>query len=119
MSLQDIRTTGAPLLEQAAIARTVGVAAGVFAPGHIGELTQTVPFEMVDEVLEQTGAVQRRVRLVPARVRSTCCWPRHSSTGWAISRFSTGYAPGWRAWHRSGPVAALFARPAGGWGRHR
>jgi hypothetical protein len=68
MSLQDILTTGAPLLEQAAISRTVGVAAGVFAPGHIGELTRIVPFEMVDEVLEQTGAVQRRVRLVPARV---------------------------------------------------
>ncbi|WP_406011716.1 IS4 family transposase (plasmid) [Streptomyces sp. NBC_00984] len=55
-------------MEQAAITRTVGVAAGVFAPGHIGELTRIVPFEMVDEVLEQTGAVQRRVRLVPARV---------------------------------------------------
>jgi hypothetical protein len=40
----------------------------VFAPGHIGELTRLVPFEMVDEVLAETGAVQRRVRLVPARV---------------------------------------------------
>ncbi|MER0479731.1 transposase domain-containing protein [Streptomyces sp. Edi2] len=55
-------------MEQVAITRTVGVAAGVFAPGHIGELTQIVPFEMVDEVLAETGAVQRRVRLVPARV---------------------------------------------------
>ncbi|MEU0522043.1 IS4 family transposase [Streptosporangium sp. NPDC006007] len=44
------------------------VAAGAFAPGHIGELTRIVPFEMVDEVLAETGAVQRRVRLVPARV---------------------------------------------------
>ncbi|WP_252368901.1 IS4 family transposase [Streptomyces hygroscopicus subsp. hygroscopicus] len=34
----------------------------------MGELTRIVPFEMVDEVLAQTGAVQRRVRLVPARV---------------------------------------------------
>ncbi|MFJ4641898.1 IS4 family transposase, partial [Streptomyces hygroscopicus] len=40
----------------------------MFAPGHMGELTRIVPFEMVDEVLAQTGAVQRRVRLVPARV---------------------------------------------------
>ncbi|BBA96539.1 putative transposase [Actinacidiphila reveromycinica] len=40
----------------------------MFAPGHIGELTGIVPFEMVDEVLAATGAVQRRVRLVPARV---------------------------------------------------
>ncbi|MGY3676566.1 transposase domain-containing protein [Streptomyces sp. TE33382] len=55
-------------MEQAAITRTVGVAAGVFAPGHIGELTRIVPFEMVDEVLAEAGAVQRRVRLVPARV---------------------------------------------------
>jgi hypothetical protein len=55
-------------LEQAAITRTVGVANGVFSPGHIGELTRIVPFEMVDEVLAATRAVLRRVRLVPARV---------------------------------------------------
>jgi hypothetical protein len=40
----------------------------VFAPGHLGELTRIVPFEMVDEVLAATRAVERRVRLVPARV---------------------------------------------------
>ncbi|WP_261991253.1 transposase domain-containing protein [Streptomyces sp. OR43] len=55
-------------MEQAATTRTVKVADGVFAPGPIGELTRIVPFEMVDEVLAATGAVQRRVRLVPARV---------------------------------------------------
>ncbi|WP_223190114.1 IS4 family transposase, partial [Nonomuraea terrae] len=55
-------------MEQVATVRTVGVAAGVFAPGHLGELTRIVPFEMVDEVLAQTRALQRRVRLVPARV---------------------------------------------------
>ncbi|MEV6994914.1 transposase domain-containing protein [Streptomyces sp. NPDC093228] len=33
---------------------------GVFAPGHLGELTQVVPFEMVDEVLGECGAVQQR-----------------------------------------------------------
>ena len=27
------------------------VAGGVFAPGHLGELTRIVPFEMVDAVL--------------------------------------------------------------------
>jgi hypothetical protein len=54
-------------LEQAAIARTIRVAAGVFAPGHIGELTRIVPFEMVDDVLARTGRVQARVRLLPAR----------------------------------------------------
>lgn len=44
------------------------VAAGRFAPGHLGELTQLVPFEMVDDALERTGAVQSRVRLLPSRV---------------------------------------------------
>ena len=44
------------------------VAGGRFAPGHLGELTQQVPFEMVDAVLEQTCRVQRRVRDLPARV---------------------------------------------------
>ena len=46
-------------MEQFAITRTVTVAAGRFAPGHLGELTQLVPFEMVDDVLAETGAVQR------------------------------------------------------------
>ncbi|WP_327086368.1 IS4 family transposase [Nonomuraea sp. NBC_01738] len=40
----------------------------MFAPGHLGELTRIIPFEMVDEVLAQTRAQERRVRLVPARV---------------------------------------------------
>jgi hypothetical protein len=55
-------------LQQSAITRTVTVAAGRFAPGHLGELTQQVPFEMVDAVLAETGAVQRRVRDLPSRV---------------------------------------------------
>ena len=44
------------------------VAAGVFAPGHLGELTQYLPFELVDDVLEQTRTVQRRLREIPSRV---------------------------------------------------
>jgi hypothetical protein len=44
------------------------VAGGRFAPGHLGELTQQVPFEMVDAVLQQTCRVQRRIRDLPARV---------------------------------------------------
>jgi len=44
------------------------VAWGVFAPGHLGELTRIVPFEMVDEVLAETGAVQQRLRKLPSRV---------------------------------------------------
>ncbi|MBV9162400.1 MAG: transposase domain-containing protein [Pseudonocardiales bacterium] len=61
----------APLRAQSAmttITRTVCVAAGVFAPGHLGELTQYLPFELVDDVLEQTRTVQRRLRELPSRV---------------------------------------------------
>ena len=50
------------------ITRAVTVAAGVLAPGHLGELTQFAPFELVDDVLEQTGTVQRRLRDLPSRV---------------------------------------------------
>jgi hypothetical protein len=53
---------------QSVITRTVTVAGGRFAPGHLGELTQLVPFEMVDEALAQTRTVQSRVRDVPSRV---------------------------------------------------
>lgn len=44
------------------------VAAGRFAPGHVGELTRIVPFEMVDAVLAETNTTQQRVRLLPSRV---------------------------------------------------
>ena len=40
----------------------------VFAPGHIGELTQVIPFELVDAVLEETGTRKRRLRDLPSRV---------------------------------------------------
>jgi hypothetical protein len=55
-------------VDKSVISRVVTVAGGRFAPGHLGELTQQVPFEMVDAVLEQTCRVQRRVRDLPARV---------------------------------------------------
>ncbi|MFF4283674.1 IS4 family transposase [Streptomyces sp. TM32] len=50
------------------VTRAVTVADGVFAPGHLGELTQVLPFELVDAVLEETGATQRRLRDLPSRV---------------------------------------------------
>jgi hypothetical protein len=40
----------------------------VFAPGHLRELTRIIPFEMVDAVLADCGAVQRQVRKLSARV---------------------------------------------------
>ncbi|MFC5958362.1 transposase domain-containing protein [Streptomyces pratens] len=51
-----------------AITRTVTVAAGRFAPGHLGELTPIMPFELVDAVLSETGTMQRRLRDLPSRV---------------------------------------------------
>jgi transposase IS4-like protein/DDE family transposase len=50
------------------ITHAVTVAAGVYAPGHLGELTQYLPFEVVDDVLEQTGTMQRRLRDLPSRI---------------------------------------------------
>jgi hypothetical protein len=44
------------------------VAGGIFAPGHLGELTQYLPFELIDDVLTRTRTVQRRTRLLPSRV---------------------------------------------------
>lgn len=40
----------------------------MFGPGHLGELTRIVPFEMVDEVLSQTGRTELRLRVLPSRV---------------------------------------------------
>jgi hypothetical protein len=49
------------------LTRTVTVAAGVFAPGHLGELTRYLPFELVDDVLAHTRTVQQRLRVLPSR----------------------------------------------------
>jgi len=53
---------------QSFTARTVSVAGGRFAPGHLGELTQLLPFEMIDEALTETRKVQTRLRDLPSRV---------------------------------------------------
>jgi Insertion element 4 transposase N-terminal/Transposase DDE domain len=68
------------------ITRTITIAAGVFAPGHLGELTQIVPFELVDAVLEETGTRERRLRLLPSRVGmyfvlAMCLFPRPGYLG--------------------------------------
>lgn len=46
----------------------VTVAAGVLAPGHLGELTRYLPFELADDVLAGTKTMQKRVRALPSRV---------------------------------------------------
>lgn len=48
------------------------MAGGRFAPGHLGELSQLVPFEMVDAALSATRAVQCRLRDLPSRVVVYC-----------------------------------------------
>lgn len=68
------------------LTRSSTVAAGLYAPGHLGELTQYVPFELVDAVLEETGRVQRRLRSLPSRVGvyyllALTLFPDHSYRG--------------------------------------
>lgn len=43
-------------------------ARGVFAAGHLGELTQLIPFELVDHALACAGGLQQRLRRIPSRV---------------------------------------------------
>ncbi|WP_443041199.1 transposase domain-containing protein [Streptomyces sp. B21-108] len=54
--------------ETCVITRRIETAGGVYAPGHLGELTQIVDFALVDAVLEETGTRERRLRLLPSRV---------------------------------------------------
>jgi hypothetical protein len=51
----------------------ITVAAGVLAPGHLGELTRYLPFELVDDVLAMTGAVQKRMGRCPRASGCTSC----------------------------------------------
>jgi hypothetical protein len=56
------------LRDQSASTCKITVAPGVFAAGHLGELTQVIDVALVDAVAAETGTVQRRVRLLPTRV---------------------------------------------------
>lgn len=68
MSAKTTAAVGAPLPAQCAITREIAVADGVFAPGHLGELTQIVSFDLVDAALPDCRAVQQRLRKLPATV---------------------------------------------------
>ncbi len=64
----------------------ITVAAGVFAPGHLGELTRIIPFELADAVLEEEGGLERRVRLLPSRcglyfLLAMCLFPQSGYLG--------------------------------------
>src|SRR5258706_8396915 len=65
---QETVREGVPLAGQSVITRKIAVAKGVYAPGHLGELTQVLDFDLVDAVAEETGTVQRPTRLLPTRV---------------------------------------------------
>jgi hypothetical protein len=57
------------------------VAPGVLAPGHLGELTRIVPFELVDCLVDEARARERRLRLLPSRagvyfLLAMCLFPR-------------------------------------------
>lgn len=54
--------------EESVTAARVEVGRDPFAPGHLGELTRIVPFEMVDAALAEAGSVEQRTRRLPSRV---------------------------------------------------
>jgi hypothetical protein len=75
MSAKTSHEAGVPLPSQysslpASAAAHGGVAPGidVFSAGQFGELTRYVPFDLVDAVVQESGRVQQRLRLVPSRV---------------------------------------------------
>jgi hypothetical protein len=64
-----------------AISRTIMVAPGALGPGHLGELTRVVPFELVDCLVDEARARERRFRLLPSRtgvyfLLAMCLFPR-------------------------------------------
>ena len=63
------------------VTHTITVAAGPFAPGHLGELTRVVPFELVDCLVDEARVREKRVRDLPSRagvyfLLAMCLFPR-------------------------------------------
>jgi Insertion element 4 transposase N-terminal len=82
------------------LSRTITVAAGVFAPGHLGELTRYLPFELVDDVLAQTRTMQQRLRVLPSRtgvyfVLALGLFPRSAMPGSGRSCARVWPVPAW------------------------
>ena len=99
---------------QSSITHTITVAGGRYAPGHLGELTQHLPFEMVDEALAATKTTQSRLRDLPSRVvvyliLAACLFPE------------VGYPGVWRKLTAGLTGLACITPSAGGLGqaRHR
>lgn len=62
------------------------VAPGALAPGHLGELTRVVPFELADALVSDARVRERRVRLLPSRIGvyfllAMCLFPGDSYRG--------------------------------------
>ena len=99
------------------------MARGVFAPGHLGGLTQIVPFDMVDAVLAQCGATHQRVRKLPARVTvylllNAATWRYGEKLTAALGSIGLPTITATALWHaraRLGvaPMRALFTLLAG------
>ncbi|MFJ5157517.1 IS4 family transposase [Streptomyces sp. NPDC088353] len=68
MSSPEIVAPEAPLPHNSASCAPTTSDTSAHAPGHLGELTQIIDPQLVDSVLEETGAREHRVRLLPARV---------------------------------------------------
>jgi hypothetical protein len=118
------------------VTSVITVAAGAFAPGHLGELTRIIPFELADAVLDEVpGATERRVRLLPSRVGlyfllAMCLFPRSGYLG-VWGKLTAGMrglglpAPSPKALRDvrrrvgTGPVRRLFEILAGPLGRPR
>jgi hypothetical protein len=112
-----------------AITRTIMVAPGVLAPGHLGELTRVVPFELVDCLVDDARARERRSRLLPSRtgmyfLLAMCLFPRAGYLGvWGkLTAALDGLGPGvpsakalrdLRRRIGAAPVRALFEVLAG------
>lgn len=101
------------------VVRTIRSTAGVFAVGHLGELTQYLPFELADAVLEEIRKVQRRLRDLPSRfgvyfVLALCLFPRRAT--WA---YGASWSPGWTARARPRRWRKRCATCADGSARHR
>lgn len=87
----------------------------MYAPGHVGELTQVVDFALVDAVLEETGTRERRLRLLPSSrvmayfVLALALFEDCSYRGvWA------SWWPGWKDWPWRGRRSHHCPGPGGG-----
>jgi len=115
------------------VTRTITVAAGPFAPGHLGELTRIVPFELVDCLIDDARVREKRVRDLPSRagvyfLLAMCLFPQAGCLA-AWGKLTAGLdglavpspsGKGLRDLRRrigTAPVKALFEMLAGPLGR--